>query len=91
MGSLVCGAVLLLFFLRRTVLQRHILGRGHTLGEKVPFMYVYKRHRQRDAVWFDSDWPGGTRWREVRESGLMNVLRYSGGVSMGGGVQHYVV
>lgn len=39
-------------------------------------MYMYKRYRQSDAVWFDSDWAegGGRGCREVRESGLMNVL-----------------
>lgn len=25
---------------------------------KKAFMCVYKSYRQRDAVWFDSDWPG---------------------------------
>lgn len=45
-------------------------------------MYMYKSYRQRDAVWFDADWLWGWWWwwrraggcREVRESGLMNVL-----------------
>lgn len=39
-------------------------------------MYMYKRYRQSDAVWFDSDWPWGMqRGQGVRADGCFVILR----------------